>query len=358
MLQAQEEGFRFLNREERTWKRKRIPRRLVAALTLLIGTGLIFGGSELQHKHYMSSLLLQAGLAVLLVLPLLLLERLFEYRVAESEIKTAREVGGVARDIEAVSAQLTETRQSLADLKTETSERLKQAADAQTALIDDARAEPTFSNIRELFQVAEGLRAISEHGLRVTVPGQWERLRFRSLSTAPSAARETAEPVFFLVVEDTAGKSIGVQTARSPGESPSDALVAIAEAWKRVGSYPGDAAINAERIFGGLVKSLGVTIKSRQIGGDNQLSPLIELLSATWAMTDYGLEHAATPYDYTIEATELLADDDLAHWRSHMAEKLWVENEDRCARDIGEPDFWMVSELAQRFFIAHKPTTT
>jgi hypothetical protein len=313
---------------------------------------LILAGWCLEHHRYLSSLLLQAGLTVLLVLPLLLLERLFEHRIAESETRAARDVGGIARDVEAVSAQLAETRQSLADLKAETGGRLKDVADAETALVNAARAEPTFDTIKDLFRRADELHAISEHGLRVAIPGQWERVCFRSLSTvSPQTVGGETEPVFFLIVENPAGKSIGVQIVWSSDRSPADALVALADTWKRAGTYPGDAAIDAEWIFGRLIESLGVAIHSRRTAGDGQLSPLIELLSSTWAMTDFGLEHV--PIYYPIPGPELVAPDDLSHWRTHMADKSWVEEENEQARPSKEPDFWMVSELAHRFFAAH-----
>jgi hypothetical protein len=338
-------------------KRKRVPRRPVAAVTLLVGAGLVVAGSEVQDEHYVSSLLLQAGLTVLLVLPLLGLERLFEHRVAESEAQTTREVGSVARDVEAVSVQLADTRRTLADLKAETSGRLQSAADAEAALVEEARAGPSFENVRRLFQRADDLQAISDHGLRVAVPGQWERLRFRSLSAvSPVGVGGNTDPVIFLIVENPAGRSIGVQTIWSSDQTPSDALVAVADAWKRAASYPGDSAIDAEQIFRQLVDSFGTALESRRAGGDGQLSPLIEMLSSTWAMTDFGLEHV-TAY-YPIEAKELIAEDDLAHWRGHMADKAWVGEENEHARDAGEPDFWMVSELAHKFFVANQPKPT
>lgn len=289
---------------------------------------------------------------MLLVLPLLLLERLFEHRIAESETRTAREVGGVTRDVEAVSVQLAETRRSLADLKAETGGRLKEAADAETALVDAARAEPSFDTIRALFRRADELNAVSEHGLRVGFPGQWERVRFRSLSSvSPQAAGGETEPVFFLIIENPAGKSIGVQIAWSFAESAANALVALADAWKRAGTYPGDGTIDAQWIFGQLIESLGVAIRSRRTAGDGQLSPLIELLSSTWAMTDFGLEHV--PMHYTIPRSELIRSDDVAHWRKHMTDKEWVNEENERSRAAGEPDFWMVSELGNKFFAAH-----
>lgn len=332
---------------------KRFGRRLAAVLTLLLGTALVLAGWRLEHQRYLSSLLLQAGLIVFLVLPLLWLERLFERRIADSETKTAREVGGVSHDVEAVSVQLAQTRRSLADLNAETAGRLKEAAEAEAALVAAARAGPTFDTIRSLFQRAGELQAISEHGLRVAIPGQWERVRFRGLK---AVSRETdggvTEPGFLLIVEDPTGKSIGVQTVWAPNQSPSDALIALADAWKRAGSYPGDSAIDAERILGRLIDSLGVAIQSRRTAGDGQLSPLVELLSTTWAMTDFGLEHV--PMYYPIPGAELVEQDDLSHWRTHMAEKSWVEEENKQALAAREPDFWMVSERGHKFFAAHQ----
>jgi hypothetical protein len=332
-----------------------VPRRLAAAVILALGAGLIVAGWLLDSHDYSSSLLPESGILVLFALPLLWIEHLFERRIEASEKQTRREVGEVAQDLTAVSARVSETRQSLSDLQEQTRDRLQSAADAETALTAAARNQPSFDTINKLFRRANELRAISEHGLRVVIPHLCERLRFQNVNAVVrSASGEQNRPVFVLTVERVAGKSIGVRTVWELGQSPADALVAVADAWKLSGEYPGDSAFDAEWIFGKLIESLDLAIRSRRTGGDGQLSPLIEVLSAHWAMTDFGLEHM--PIYYPIPRGELITKSELTNWRQHMSEKPWVSEENEASRQTQEYDFWMVSEVAHKFFAAHKPS--
>lgn len=313
----------------------------------MLGVILILTGWWAEDRHYLSSFLLEAGSTVLLVLPLLWVERIFEARISETEQQTARQ----ARQIEHVAERLDETRQSVADLQRQTSERLEAAASAEDSLARNAREDLTFATFRELFERALKLNAISEHGLRVAVPGQWERLVFRRLYSVEKTvvSESAAAPVFMVHVEAASGSPLNVRLAWGAEESPSDFLVRLAETWKPTGTYPGDSAIDAGLIFARLIDSLDIAIRSRRTKGDTQLSPLIELISPTWTMTDYGLEHY--PNYYVITRADLVAD--LAHWREHMRDKVWVGEENASHAVDGEPDFWMVSEVAHAFFAAH-----
>jgi hypothetical protein len=333
-----------------------VSRPLVAVVVVALGAGLIILGWRLDSHDYSSSLLREAGIIVLLVLPLLRLEQLFERRIEASEKQTRREVGKVAQDLTAVSTRVSEARQSLSDLQEQTSNRLQAAADAETALTVEARDQPSFHTINKLFRRADELKAISEHGLRIGLPHLWERLRFQNVNAViRNASGEQSRPVFVLAVEGVSGESTGVKTVWEPGQSPADALLALADAWKPVEGYPGDSIFNVEWIFGKLIDSLDLAIRSRRTGGDGQLSPLIELLSAHWAMTDFGLEHV--PMYYSIPREELIARTELTDWRQHMGEKPWITEEKEAARQTEEYDFWMVSEVAHKFFAAHKPPT-
>jgi hypothetical protein len=333
-----------------------VSRPLVAVVVVGLGAGLIVVGWLLDSHEYSSALLRESGIIVLLVLPLLWIEHLFEQRIQASEEQTRHEVGAVAENVVAMSTRLTETRQSLSDLQEHTSTQLQAAASAETALAQEARDQPSFDTINKLFRRADELHTISEYGLRVVIPHQWERLRFHYPNVVESvASNEPSRSAIALTVEDAAGKSIGVKTVWEPGQSPADALLALADTWKRVAGYPGDSVFDAESIFRRLIDSIDLAIRSRRTSGDGQLSPLIELLSAHWAMTDFGLEHV--PMYYPIPRGELIAESELTDWRQHMSEKPWISEENEASRQTQEYDFWMVSEVAHIFFAAHKPAT-
>jgi hypothetical protein len=162
-----------------------------------------------------------------------------------------------------------------------------------------------------------------------------------------------APPVFRVSVEYANGDPAGISVLWGQSQTAIDMLVAVAEAWKRAGDYPGDSAMDAEWIFERLVRTLEVAINSRSKGGDEQLSPVIELLGSRWALTDFGLEYM--PQYYPIDRGRLLTEEAVGHWRQHMRDKIWVAEDDKLAHAANrEPDFWTVSEIAHMFFVAHK----
>jgi hypothetical protein len=324
---------------------------LVTGLTVAFGGGLIFAGWQLESRDYLSSLLLEMGVTALLVVPLLWIEQLFERRLEAAAEEAREQVSGVAQELTAVSQRLEETRRGLSDLQGEMAERLQAAADADFRLVRQARENVSLESVRALLNRAEELGALSPHGLRVVVPGQLERLRFRHVNELDSTGIDASpEPAIWVSVEDATGAEIGIRAVWRPDDDPVDTLLALAEAWKRAGSYPGDHAINAEWIFERLITSLDIAIQGRRTRGDHQLHPLIEMLSAHWAMTDYGLEHV--PDYYVIPRIELTSENGLEHWRKR--EKVWVEQENVAAKDARDADFWMVTQVAHSYFAARE----
>lgn len=310
---------------------------------LVVGGGSVLGGWRLESRSYLSSLLLELGTTAMLVLPLLWVERHFERRVEASEAETRQQVSGVVENLSGVAQRLQETRQSLSDLQAQMSARLQAAADADSEFIERAREDVSFKTVEPLLRRAGELSAIHHRGLRVGVPGQWERVRFRYM------ARDGMR----IAVEDAAGRDLRVRTLWRSGQTAVEGLVALAEVWKRSGSYPGDHAMDAGWIFERLLLSLDIAVEGRRTRGDRQLHPLFEMVSSTWAMTDYGLEHV--PHGYVIPREELATEEGLQQWRQQMRDKIWVVEENAAAGSSGEPDFWMVTEVAHMFFAAREP---
>jgi hypothetical protein len=317
-------------------------RRPIIGIVLTIGVLLIAAGWSLTAEAYLSSLLLELGATVLLLLPLLWIERIFEQRVERGEARTRSQVAEVSSEVADVSEVLAKTRQSVADLQEQLSSRLQETANADAGLVERAKSDVSFDTLAALFRRAAEVNALSDRGLRVVVPGQWERLRFRH-------AFVESQRALWLSVEGPAGNDIGVATLWRAGEGAVDAMAAIVEAWVRNGSYPGDGAMDAQRIFERLLLTLEVAIRGRRARGETQLHPVVELPSTTWAMTDYGLENLLEDY-YAIPGGELATDEGLQHWRQHMQDKVWVREQDASARESGDADFWMVSEIAHHFF--------
>jgi hypothetical protein len=316
----------------------------LAGLIVVAGAGLIGLGWLLEERGYLSSLLQAIGVTALLVLPLLLFERIFERRIAESERSTEQRVETVRRDVESVERQVANTRHQLGQLQEGLASRLDQAAEADERLSQAAREDVSFESVCQLFQRARELRAISPRGVRVPLHGLWERFRCQLVSEDSADGKNE---VIRLSVEAADGTDLGISHKWKSGATPIEALSHLAEGWKRAASYPGDSALNADAVFGWLIETLAIAIESRtKRGVDSQLHPLIERLSKTWVMTDFGLEHLENAY--VIRANDLV--DEPEHWRRHMLEKRWVKEEDRIAERENSDDFWMISSVAIGFF--------
>lgn len=313
---------------------------LVGGLTLLAGASAITIGWLLDDHTYASSLLQNAGVALLLLVPLFAAERAFTARVRRTEQET-REVG---RDVAAVETYLNAAPATPEEIGGELETKLDAVTAADTELTDAARAGISVETLGALFHRASELGALSKHGVRVVVPHQWERFRF-GWSEMPGDP-DVKPGSIRVSVEGVRGDSLGIAIEWTPEMSAAAALSELVNVWTRAGSFPGKGVLEIERIFPPLVDSLELAISERRDGGEDTLSPLIERISREWAMTDFGLEHIG--YPYWIKGKELA--EDVADWRRHMQGKTWVLEEDERAKEAHEPDFWMVSEVASKFF--------
>lgn len=340
-------GHLKLKLQARSEKLPSGPTLLIGAATILVGGGLIAWGWIEEDHSYPSSLLQNMGVAVLLLVPLLAVERSFTRRVRQT-IQDSKEV---RRDVASVESRLGSAAAALDELGKDVAQELSVAAEADAELAETARGGVSVETIGALFDRACELAALSEHGLRVAVPHQWERIRF-TWAAMPGDQSIADEGSVGISVEGVRGDPLGISTSWRPGQPLAKALASLAEAWKRAGSYPGDPIIDAEKVISDLIDSLDLAIRSRRTRGEDQLSPLIEQLSKEWVLTNFGLEHL--PYPYWIRRQELASDSELSDWRRHMHDKIWVVEEDERAKAAREPDFWMISEIAHQFFKAQQ----
>jgi hypothetical protein len=294
--------------------------------------------------EYWSGLLLNLGVALLLVIPLLGLERLFEQKVEAAEERTKGAVGEVRDEVRAVSGQIEADRLRLDQIQQQLNERLAAAQDADRALAEEAREIPSFDALWALLRRALELNVISTDGVRVRVPYLWERMRFAILDA--NAEGDTRE--LRVTVETAGGEALPISTLWRPTNTLADVLIAIADQWKVEGRYPGDEVFDASFLVTRLVATVELAIEARSRRGDTQLDRVVELLSPNWVLTEGYLEHY--PDYYSIGGNELATQAGVGQWRSHMREKPWVEDEGKAARAQREPDFWMVTEIARQFF--------
>ena len=117
----------------------------IVGLVVFVGGASIYAGWKLEGHAYASSLLQGAGVTVLLVLPLLWLERVFEARVERSERAAEQSVRTVQQDVESVASQVADTRSELGRLQEGLADRLSAADDADQALVEAAESEVSFA---------------------------------------------------------------------------------------------------------------------------------------------------------------------------------------------------------------------
>jgi hypothetical protein len=321
-------------------------RRAIVAGSVLTGLVLVAVGSLLTKHGYASSLLLDLGVTSLLVVPIVWIESLLEQRVVAGERETRRQVGEVAEEVEAVNERLEGTRRRLEDLQAEMAQGLRTVSDADAELVEAARQDISLSRFADLFARARELDAIAANGLRVSAGGQRERLRFGPPTVRERPAGGQVRGIR-ISVETPGGTPEGIEAWWDEDARPTEAFLELAERWKRATTYPGDHAVDLVWIFERLLRSFDVAINGRRTRGDEQLDRLIELVTPTWALTEYGLEHL--PEYYVIERSTLLDEDRLEQMRTHVGKKLWVVREDE-ARDDHDPDFWQVAEIAHEYW--------
>jgi hypothetical protein len=327
-------------------KKGRPPRWLVGIVVVALGLLFVGAGWLLDGHAYASSLLQNLGVGFFLVVPLLIIEGLLAQRVDAAERANTERVAEVSRDVQAVETRVRTAEQDLGQLRHELSSRLQDAADADDAMADRAREAFSFGALQELISRALELKAISARGVRARFAYIFECLRVTPVHLeTPDGGAPTDG--FLLIVEDGTGAEIA-RSIWTSDQSPTDALLAVAQAWKATGEYHDDSVMDAEVVFGRLINALRVAIERRGRQGDAKMHPLIELVSPTWALTEYGLEHVGQPYQ--VPGTEVASDEGLEDWRRHMREKIWVHEEDQEAKQNGEFDFWVVSQVAHGYF--------
>jgi hypothetical protein len=315
--------------------------RVVAGVVVtVLGVAALLVGQELAKcEPYWSSVLSNAGVALFLVLPLLLVERLLARRVRASEVRSKQRSEGIRTEVAAVRSEVEETRSQLGTLRDQTDARFAAARQHDEQAVRRAREEVTYENVSALLERAEELHALSRHGLRVALPHSWERLKFNKLSTV---AQGDPKPTPFIQIHlvSFVGDSENVLVAWTEGQELAGTWAELAAAWQRRGGYPGDAILDADAVFAWLLRSLELAVERRtDARGRPGIGPLIEMVNEAWALTDDGLEHLGEP-EYCIDRKRIVQEPRIT--REAMLEKLWVEER---ADDFGD-----AYQLAERYF--------
>jgi hypothetical protein len=232
---------------------------LIVAL-LVVGTGLLLAGWA--STDYLQTVFANVGTAVLLVLPILLIERAIGGRIGRVEAKADL----TAKDVETVRQEVGRTVTRLDELTAATEARIAADARADDALRQSVEDEASCANVLRALRRAVEIGAISDGGVRVEVPNIYERVRF-----LPGPA-----DCLGVVVERIDGEEL----ARFEwcNDEPPDALMhRVAQGLQRHNVYPGDRSFDASGMFEQLLRTLMIGIEHHRSGGALDLAPLVEI---------------------------------------------------------------------------------
>jgi hypothetical protein len=315
------------------------PKSLVRIVVVLILLGGLLLGLGWRTDGYLSDLLLNVGTALLLFAPLLLLQRRMEQELLELREETRSSVEGLSSDVAEVRRQARETAARLDELGEATRSRIREQQDKDTKAFNDFDAEPSRSILLQLLSRALQLKAISWRGIRVQVPGTWERLRFAMGETytmvgTPAAIPEEeydpeadTGPRLWAAVESLYGDVHDI-VEWLPGQPADEFMAEVAARLQSMSRYRDDT-FDAASILGDLKAALRIAIEGRTgVGQYGELAPILEIPNDQWVIQTTGL--SSPRYGYFIPASRVMnagTEREGPSLDEHMKEKRWVDSD-------------------------------
>jgi hypothetical protein len=319
----------------------------------LAGVAVLAVSWGLRSKPWWPSALTEAGVAVLLFAPLLLIGRGIEgtldavraaqrhteqqqEELAEHQRQTETEVANLAQEVADARAEIRLTGEQLSQAVLD---RIVETRDKYAALFASVAESPSWEDVLGSLMRARTLDMIPTSGCRVSLFGADCYLRFQPAWKYDHRLSPDDEPdAIELTLEFTDGsprKTILWEQTQTPAEI----VMQVAEAMQSLGCYPGDKEFKAGRIFGELgdLLQLAHRFATSKGGTVNPVRHIIQLCPPQWAITEEGIYSALSGPLYHIAARRF----DEQHWQSHMLEKPWLD------RDSFE-DAFSIAELLQR----------
>ena len=299
-------------RRARTWG--------IPLLTIALGACLIVIGASAEGD-YAPSVWLDLGAALALFGPLYWVQSMLERglrEVSRQERSTRSSVEQLSYELEAIRQQTTASLEDLRNLTLENVRRRHRTDEDAFRRFEEA---PTFQRVVELLGRAQELGAVSERGVRVRLPATSLRLRF-PLSPArrddgrPAALEVGIEEEDGTLPNDANGSRIALRGQRPvpwPADTGADRWVAsVAPQLQRLNRYPGDDEFDPAGALEQLTRLLRVAIEARtrpSSAAVPRLSPVIEMPSDDWVITEDGLQSPLSDESFTVkelfhEATE------------------------------------------------------
>lgn len=276
------------------------------AAVAVAGGVVLYLGSRIDG--YAVGVLQNVGVALVLFPLLILAERAFEKLLARTVEAVRADVEGRVGEIrEEVTAALDQLSQA-------TQDQLRQARDDDEQSLRRFTEKSNAADLSALFRRAAELDAISQHGVRVRIPGTVRtpnvanlsrlfrralanaselRLRFQSaalMPIAPAQGVELSAEAFLVETETADGRKIGQPMVWEPEQAAPVFARRLAEKLTQH-DYPGGDAFDASAVFGHLRDTLALGIRARTgaAGWDRQVGPILETLPNGFVITDRGL---------------------------------------------------------------------
>ncbi|MFE0043389.1 hypothetical protein [Streptomyces albireticuli] len=310
-----------------SWTGRLRPPKDIAVLIIatLVGLALVVWGWLMQGEEYTPGLLLQFGSSLVLIVPLIVLGRVFERRMQRTQ-------DALSSDLADIQAQMRATRARLDTLGETSRDGLLDRHRRRELLLREAEREPTAERLASLLHEAAGLQAVDDGGVRTRLPGSdlWLRLDLRRTGAAQNQAQpgRSADATLHLTLEDRGGAAVS-ETAWARDERASAAARRLTA--RRASAVPGTVsagtAAAALRDIDGLLRPLVATLRTAiaaRTGQEQQdLGRLIELPNEQWAISADGL-WCRQRY-FHIRTEQLL--DARQDWRRYALAKPWVDRE-------------------------------
>ncbi len=171
--------------------------------------------------------------------------------------------------------------------------------------------DPNHNDLAKLFRRATDVRAVSERGVFLDIPGTDHRLHVVWLPDA-------SDSVVLLEIVNLSFRSVSEAFDWSSESSAEDAAHFLADQLDRLGLLRGD--FNPDRLLGSISETLLRLIRMRRgEGGPREIEYVAYLPNDGWAVTDSGLD-ALRPYDYFVHRSQLTDH----HLVNHVSRKTWA----------------------------------
>lgn len=310
------------------WPIRRAPAIAVSSITLAAGVALLLVSAAINHAHaWAAGLLVNIGTTVLLVVPLIVLAQLFEWRLVRAQQRTSAQVQTLSAELDNVRKEVSDV---LQQLNADTVRHLAEQRVPARTYIDSIKSDPSRTGIACALRAAESMHLFTMRGPRVAVPGTPIFARWENVGVDQSPGQDDV----MVTLERDDGSEVA-QCIWPREQSALDFSVRLGNLLRDTGHYPGDAAYRPGLMFDELYRifDLGYRHATRDQGITSTLGPIVQLVGKQWVITDQDIVTSDNWGQYSIPLSRL---DDL-DWDEHMRGKPWVRIEEfRLALDTAK----------------------